>query len=339
VAARADGAQAVVWNDRETAAGEVAEIQRSRLLSAAVGALEDVGFERVTVEQITHRARVSRRTFYELFANREQCLAAALEDAGARVERELAQAGLAGLSWRERMREGLWRILCLLEREPALARMIVIHAAQGNGPVLLARERLLARLVAEVDRGRVEGRCGQQCSALTAEGVLGAVVAILRARLVQGARGAERLTALFAELLGAVLLPYEGGAVARREQARSVPRRPVPAVNDDGRAWSGAGDALSGLPMRVTYRTAKVLQIVGERPAANNRQVAERAGVSDAGQVSKLLARLERLGLIANSGGGHTKGEPNAWTLTATGEMVARDLAVHLRSPGAGGRR
>src|ERR1700691_406433 len=54
---------------------QVAEIQRSRLLAVAVRAIEELGYTRATVAHITRRARVSRRTFYELFANREECLA------------------------------------------------------------------------------------------------------------------------------------------------------------------------------------------------------------------------------------------------------------------------
>jgi DNA-binding PadR family transcriptional regulator len=44
--------------------------------------------------------------------------------------------------------------------------------------------------------------------------------------------------------------------------------------------------------------------------------------VSDPGQISKLLARLEHLGLVANLGEGHARGEPNAWRLTPKGRDV-----------------
>jgi hypothetical protein len=53
-----------------------------------------------------------------------------------------------------------------------------------------------------------------------------------------------------------------------------------------------------------------------------NRTVADCAGIADQGQISKLLARLHRLGLIENAGAGATRGEPNAWTLTAKGREV-----------------
>jgi hypothetical protein len=83
--------------------------------------------------------------------------------------------------------------------------------------------------------------------------------------------------------------------------------------------------------MRLTYRTSRVLEGVAENPAASNRQVGEYADIQDAGQVSKLLRRLERLGLLVNSGLGHQMGEPNAWRLTAQGEQVARSIRVHSR--------
>ena len=79
-----------------------------------------------------------------------------------------------------------------------------------------------------------------------------------------------------------------------------------------------------GVPARAfrpTLRTHKVLAAVAERPGANNRQVGVTAGVSDQGQMSRLLARLEGLGLLRNTGG-QTLGAPYAWHLTPRGEEV-----------------
>jgi DNA-binding IclR family transcriptional regulator len=85
--------------------------------------------------------------------------------------------------------------------------------------------------------------------------------------------------------------------------------------------------------MRLTYRTARVLDCVSRHAGASNRQVADYAGIADQGQVSKLLARLERLGLLANHGQGHLqKGEPNAWQLTLKGQLVAQHIRLHTSS-------
>ncbi|HXB63255.1 MAG TPA: TetR/AcrR family transcriptional regulator [Solirubrobacteraceae bacterium] len=72
---------------------QVDDIQRSRLLAGAVAAIDELGYEGATVGKITGRARVSRRTFYELFAGRDECLAAVLEDVVAQVEAQKSSQG------------------------------------------------------------------------------------------------------------------------------------------------------------------------------------------------------------------------------------------------------
>jgi AcrR family transcriptional regulator len=307
---------------------QIVEVQRSRLLAAAVLAVDELGYADTRVSDVTSRARVSRRTFYALFENREECFTAVFEDVVELVEGEIAAVGLGGLAWRERVRGGLLVILSFLDREPVLARVCVVQAMRGGMKVQERREEILEGLAAVVDEGRGEGTRGGGCSVLTAEGIVGAAFAIVYARLLRGER--KPLVGLLGELMGMIVLPYLGGAAARREQARPVPVGPVKAAGG-GPVVAGCavGDPLEGVSMRLTYRTARVLGCVAGRPGVSNREVAERAGIHDAGQVSKLLARLERLGLLVNGSGGHAKGEPNAWSLTAKGEQVARSVRIH----------
>jgi DNA-binding MarR family transcriptional regulator len=128
-----------------------------------------------------------------------------------------------------------------------------------------------------------------------------------------------------------IVLPYLGPDIARREQQRSVPPRPraTRTVRERDSGTVLERDALAGIPMRLTYRTALVLEAIAEQPGVSNRTVADYAGISDQGQISKLLARLERLGLVVNDGEGPTKGEPNAWTLTPTGQHVTDGIRLH----------
>ncbi|MGH2853912.1 MAG: TetR family transcriptional regulator [Solirubrobacteraceae bacterium] len=304
----------------------IVEIQRSRLLAAAVAAVDELGYANTTVADVTSRARVSRRTFYELFANREECLMAVLEDVLAVIGREIAGAALEGLAWRERVRRGLGAILGFFDREPVLARVCVVQALSGGPDVLRRREEVLGSLAAVVDEGRLEGARGGGCTRLTAEGLVGAAYAIVYARLLRGER--EPLTGLVGELMGMIVLPYLGSGAARREQARPAPTELPGASGARTAAARIVSDPLEGVSMRLTYRTARVLEGVAECPGASNRRVAERAGIHDPGQVSKLLVRLERLGLLENSGEGHAKGEPNAWSLTAKGQRVARSIQL-----------
>ncbi|HSZ68771.1 MAG TPA: TetR/AcrR family transcriptional regulator [Solirubrobacteraceae bacterium] len=304
---------------------EVAEIQRTRLLAGALSALDEHGYAQMTVAQITRRSRVSRRTFYELFENREACLLALLEDAVAMIERELAAAELGGLAWRERIHGGLWVILCFCDREAALARVLVDQSSQGGRRVLRRRDELQARLVAIVDEGRGGGARGAQCSPLTAEGLVGAAVAIVGARLSYEQRR-EPLAGLLGELMSMVVLPYLGAAVASRERSRSAPALPVGngARRESSRPVAMERDPLEGVRMRMTYRTARVLAAIAAQPGVSNRLVGEHAGIHDQGQISKLLARLERLALVENAGEGHVKGESNAWSLTRLGWQITQ---------------
>ncbi len=120
---------------------QVEEIQRSRLLAAAAAVIDELGYEQTSVALITARARVSRRTFYELFGNREACLVALLEEVVGRLEQELGAAGLEGLEWRERVRGGLWTILSFLDAEPVLARVCVVQALHGGASAVVCLVR------------------------------------------------------------------------------------------------------------------------------------------------------------------------------------------------------
>jgi AcrR family transcriptional regulator/DNA-binding MarR family transcriptional regulator len=298
-------------------------MQYVRLLGAAVAVVDELGWSGVTVAHIAGRARVSRRTFYDLFANRDDCLLAVLENTVGRVERELGAAMAPGASWDERVRAGLWTILSFFDREPVLARVCVVQSARGEQRVLEAREDVLSRLAEMVAQGDGESSATRKVPSLTAEGLVGAAMAIVYKRLLRGDQ--LPLSVLQAELMGMIVLPYLGPAAAGRERSRPLPTMPV-AKDASGGLGIWREDLLRDLPMRLTYRTARVLEAAGENPGASNRIVGEQAGIYDQGQVSKLLARLERLGMLQNTGVGHAQGERNAWCLTERGEEVRQQI-------------
>ncbi len=308
------------WNSERLVA-----IQRSRLIAGAVHAIVELGYGRASVGETTRRAGVSRRTFYELFADREECFAAVVDHVVDVVAAELAALELHRRPWRERVRAGLEVILSFLDREPALARVCVVQAPQAGPRVLARREDALARLASAVDAGRQEGARSGACTRLTAEGVVGAAFAIVHTRLARGER--QTFSELLNELMGMIVLPYLGPAAARRELAHTTPPARKRAV-----ASAGGDSPLSGLGIRLTYRTALVLESIQRQPRASNRAVAKYAEMADAGQTSRLLVRLAQAGLIHNTSGGHGKGEPNAWVLTTLGQEVAQSIAMHTHT-------
>jgi DNA-binding MarR family transcriptional regulator len=91
--------------------------------------------------------------------------------------------------------------------------------------------------------------------------------------------------------------------------------------------------------MRLTYRTVRVLMAIAQHPQASNRQIGETAGITDQGQISKLLARLERIGLATNTGIHPGKGAPNSWTLTEKGERIAENIRANTEGSQSHGAR
>lgn len=304
-------------------------MQRSRLLTAAAGAVAELGWDGTSIGSITQRAGVSRRTFYELFENRDECLIAVLQNATGRIATQIAEADVAGLSWRERIRGGLWAILCFFDHEPALARVCLVESRRSDGLVLDYRQRIVERLVGIVDQGREEAPRAANVTALTAHGVVGGAFEVLYSRLLKDE--GEPLCDLSGELTAMIVLPYVGAAAAHREQSRPAPTLQLADQSD----WEMAAvdskglDLLAELPMRLTYRTATVLQALAEHPGKSNRQIADLAGIADQGQISKLLSRLARLGLLVNAG---STRERNQWALTATGIQLARSIKSYTQS-------
>jgi AcrR family transcriptional regulator len=302
----------------------VGEIQRARILAAMGAVVRERGAGGVTVADVTARSGVSRRTFYELFDDREDCFLAAFDAAVARAAERVIPAYGAGARWHEGMRGALEVGLTFLDEEPELGYLCVVGSL-GSGPRALERRtRVVRALTDAVHEGRREGRAARRVDRLVAEGVVGAVLSVIHARLVEQSAGAPRpsgpLVGLLNPLMGMIVLPYLGAAATERELRRPAPRA--------RRRTAPRGDPLRELNMRLTYRTVRVLLAIASWPDSSNRQVATAAGISDQGQISKLLARLYALGLIQNAGRDHTKGEPNAWSLTTRGHDVTHAIQI-----------
>lgn len=301
----------------------IGEIQRSRMLLAAAGAARERGAAAVSVSDVVTRAGVSRRTFYEIFRDREDCLGGTLEEALARAARRVLPAWEGEAGWREAVRQALLAFLLFLDEEPAFGMFLLVDSLGAGDRALARRAEAVDVLVDAVDAGRRLARSPASLSRVSAEGVVGAVLAIVHDRLLERCRLADdaSMTGLLCQLTGVVLLPYLGPAAAAREASRVRVQPARPGVQP-----APAGDDLRDLAIRLTHRTALVLRVLALHPGVSNREAGVRAGIADQGQVSKLLWRLARAGLLENTGGSRERGEPNAWRLTATGVRVERAI-------------
>jgi AcrR family transcriptional regulator len=307
-------------SDRNGLVGEgVIGIQRARLLAAMTDVVHEHGVASVSVAHVVERAGVSRRTFYELFEDRDECFLAAFDDGIARVSRRVVDVYDPAARWVERIRSGLTAILEFLELEHGVGWLLVVGSLGGGADILEHRREVLAEVIVAVDEGRGVGKLGSGLAPLTAEGIVGAVFSVIHGRMIEAEH--RPLIELLNPLMSMIAMPYLGPAAARRELEKPVPKPlPRPAVL--------SADPLRGLPMRITYRTVRVLVALAESPGASNRRLGEAAGVADQGQISKLLSRLDRLGLVENHGPGHRSGESNNWTLTPKGQQIQQAVTA-----------
>ncbi len=298
--------------------GEVDDIQRARILSAMVKVAAEGGYIGAAVAPVVARAGVSRRTFYELFDGREDCFLAAFEWGVEQVRSVVAEAYGSQRSWRDRVRHALAALLVFLDSEPELARVSVIEALGAGKLVLERRAQVLDELVAALGESASRARRAEQPLLLTAEGVVGGAFSVIHGRLLEHERAPGPLIQLHGQLMALIALPYLGPRAAGEELTRTAPEVPSLAK---AAVSSGRGRLLERLDMRLTYRTVRCLLFIGEHPGSSNREIAQGAEIPDEGQASKLLGRLDRLGLIANTRP-HGPGCPNYWTLTPHGEQV-----------------
>lgn len=164
---------------------EIVASQRTRLLQAAIEAVAARGYAATAVADIITRAGVSRRTFYELYEDRDGCVADAYEAA---TEGLLARVHEAD--------DALTGYLEALAEEPTFARFFLLEAAGAGPDVQVARERvhdaLAAALVKPPRRRRgtglanVEGRAclgavNEVVGTLVVHGRMGDIAAVLPA--------------------------------------------------------------------------------------------------------------------------------------------------------------
>ena len=290
------------------------------------------GASGVSTAEVLERAGVSSGVFEALFADREAALLAAFDLGVERVRPKLVAAYEAESRWLDGVKAGLAVLLRSLEAEPALGRLCVVHSMSGGADVLRRRMEILDGLAAIIDRGRLEAAAGRRPPPLIAEGLVGAVVAILQNRMLGEAQRPPM--ELYGSLVSMIVLPYLGAGVARRELTRPVPR--VRSEGDHGEAPPPQGGRARAR-IRLTYRTTRVLSSIGDYPGASNREVAERAGIVDQGQISKLLNRLEARALVEKLGDVGSRGAPNSWRLTEEGEVLLRSAAASRSGTGSSG--
>lgn len=120
---------------------QVQASQAGRIILATAEVISERGYAAATVIDIAKRAGVSRKTFYELFADKEEAFLAAYTGVSLLVEHTAAALDAepaAGSDPRELARAATTALLGTLAEHPALTRMFFLEAL-GAGPRIQLR--------------------------------------------------------------------------------------------------------------------------------------------------------------------------------------------------------
>jgi AcrR family transcriptional regulator len=121
---------------------------RRRLLDAMAEAVADKGYADTTIADLAARARVSRRTFYEHFATKEECLIALYEAASKQALGVLRSALDPGHDPLTQAEQALGAYLATMASNPGLLKTLFI-AIPGLGPTGLKARRRVNQLLAD----------------------------------------------------------------------------------------------------------------------------------------------------------------------------------------------
>ncbi|WP_067698265.1 TetR/AcrR family transcriptional regulator [Nocardia jejuensis] len=167
----------------------VEKSQRFRLMRSALESVAERGYAPTTVADIVARAGVSRRTFYQFFTDRDDCFAAAYDEAVAYVIATLdaATASAPRTDWRTLVHTTLVEYLRVLTEHGEFARALHIEALAA-GPRVARQRTVLKRVFADRMRaafiiGRAAGDIPAEIDPEFFDALIGAIDDRIRDRL------------------------------------------------------------------------------------------------------------------------------------------------------------
>jgi AcrR family transcriptional regulator len=125
-----------------------ADPHRARLIEGMAEAIIEKGYAAATIADVVRHARVSKRTFYEHFAAKEDAFLATYSALTDEMLQVIADAVAGDRPWRERVDAGVRAYLEALAERPALTRTFLMEI-QAAGPRALALRRDVMRRFAD----------------------------------------------------------------------------------------------------------------------------------------------------------------------------------------------
>jgi TetR/AcrR family transcriptional regulator len=168
----------------------VAASQRRRMLAAMVAAVAEKGYVAVAVADIVGRARVSRATFYEHFADKADCFVAAFHACVDQLVGALRARTSAAVPPRRRLHGLVEGYLDGLAAFPEGARVCLVESYAAGGEAILHRQQAqldFARLFRDIHAGfAAAGEPVRPLDDFAFEALVGAISSLATTRVATG---------------------------------------------------------------------------------------------------------------------------------------------------------
>lgn len=161
--------------------------QLERLLAGMVAAANQGGYAEATVSEVIAHAGVSRPTFYDYFADRDECFVACARDVQARLLADIRNAVRARAP-EDALAGAIDTLFAFAVTEPAKARFLMTEVLAGTTAALNTRDEGVKKAAQVVERalGRVPAE--QPIPDVSIAIAIGAVYRLLGSRLRRGER-------------------------------------------------------------------------------------------------------------------------------------------------------
>ncbi len=192
----------------------VTDNQRGRITAATIATVGAHGYDDATVTEIIARAGVSRRTFYDFFADKEACVLSAQDQVADHLVATMAAAGEGGGDWTALARERLRAMLEVFAANPDLVRFSLIAVPTAEQPVAARYDELLGRLLATLTDGVAAAPVRRRPEPAAERGLLETMILGVVEAVATGEE--EQIEALLPQLTLLFLMPYVGRPSAVR---------------------------------------------------------------------------------------------------------------------------
>jgi AcrR family transcriptional regulator len=144
------------------------------------------GYNAISVEKLTSRARVSKRDFYKLFASKEECFLAAYDIIVNHSVRGIVAAAEGEEEWCERLRLGFLAFADQITSSPETARLALVEVFTAGAVAVERMQRTNLLFEALVAKNLALADDAPRLPPLVVKGVVAGASRLARARLLSG---------------------------------------------------------------------------------------------------------------------------------------------------------